>query len=96
MIASLHALQGCVLLLLVGIANAKEPAKKPAVKKPTPPPSITHTHKPLPRNQPLILDTVPNLPFCRPGQRFILNHILYICHQFNAHQRGFKPFGEWR
>ncbi|KAI1719102.1 hypothetical protein DdX_06228 [Ditylenchus destructor] len=39
-----------------------------------------------------ILMSVPNLPFCRIGQRFIHNYILYVCHQFAPNQRGFKPF----
>ncbi|KAH7719956.1 hypothetical protein AAVH_12599 [Aphelenchoides avenae] len=86
-----------LLTVFVSVAYSQKPAaKKPTAKaKPKPKPaiaSVTHLHAHLPHNQPLILDTVPNLPFCRPGQRFILNHILYICHQFNANQRGFKPF----
>lgn len=35
----------------------------------------------------------PTLSHCRVGQRFIMNHILYICHQFTPTQRGFRPFG---
>uniref|UniRef100_A0A915CWL8 Abnormal cell migration protein 18-like fibronectin type I domain-containing protein n=1 Tax=Ditylenchus dipsaci TaxID=166011 RepID=A0A915CWL8_9BILA len=44
------------------------------------------------RNSAIILTNIPPLPFCRPGQRFIYNHILYICHQFGPNFRGFRPF----
>lgn len=42
---------------------------------------------------PILVNQVPALPFCRVGQRFIVNHILYVCHQYGEQRRGFKPFG---
>jgi hypothetical protein len=43
---------------------------------------------------PILVNQIPSLPFCQPGQRFIVNHILYVCHQFDEQRRGFRPFGE--
>jgi hypothetical protein len=36
---------------------------------------------------------IPPLESCKIGQRFIANHIVYICHQYRTDLRGFRPFG---
>lgn len=45
-------------------------------------------------NDDIIFGHVPALQFCRVGQRFVINHIMYVCHQFGRSElRGFRPFG---
>ncbi len=73
-------------------------------KKPSPPATAHFTHHITPRRAGTtvmrgiqaasIMTHAPPLQSCHVGQRFIVNHILFICHQFGRNRRGFRPFGE--
>ncbi|KAI6171183.1 hypothetical protein M3Y97_01071600 [Aphelenchoides bicaudatus] len=38
-----------------------------------------------------IINDLPNVQECPTGKRFIVNHILFVCHQFGE-RRSFRPF----
>jgi hypothetical protein len=39
-----------------------------------------------------IINDLPTIQECPSGKRFIVNHILFVCHQFGE-RRSFRPFG---
>ena len=39
-----------------------------------------------------VINDLPIVQECTVGKRFIVNHILFVCHQFGE-RRSFRPFG---
>lgn len=39
-----------------------------------------------------IINDLPTVQDCAVGRRFVVNHILFVCHQFGE-RRSFRPFG---